>query len=167
MSRAEFNQLLEAGLRRELTANEVRRLEAHWVHFPADRQVWVEEMGLNRLWQELPDVPVSSNFTAQVLEKATAQACGGAAPHGLARWGWLASWDWMQKAVLVLGAVCVVWLTSLEYRRHSRIELARSLAAASHEAVVPSPDILNDFDAINRLSQVPPMVDNDLLVALE
>jgi hypothetical protein len=61
----------------------------------------------------------------------------------------------------------VVWLTSFEYRRHARLELARSLAAVSHEAVVPSPDILNDFDAINRLSQVPPMVDNDLLVALE
>jgi hypothetical protein len=167
MNSVEFNELLELGLRRGLTADEARQLEAHWSEHPADRQVWMEEMALKTVLWELPDVPMASNFTSQVLRLTDQVIPPPDRPFLLSRWNWTGSFYGIRRAVLVLGAASVLWLCSLEYRHYSRATLARCVAVAFQEPGLPGPDILKDFEAINRLSQVPPVVDNELLVALQ
>ena len=47
-----------------------------------------------------------------------------------------------------------------------REKLARSLAAVSEVASLPSPEILKDFDAIRALNRTPP-ADEELLALLQ
>ena len=68
MNDAAFNQLLDTALRRKLTAEEEARVQACLARDPRARAVWEEEMALSRLLKGLPDAPLASNFTAQVLQ---------------------------------------------------------------------------------------------------
>ncbi len=67
MNSAEFEHLLEMARRRPLTPEEEARVQSHLAASPSDRNAWEEEVGLTRLLHELPDAPLASNFTAQVL----------------------------------------------------------------------------------------------------
>ena len=67
MNEAEFQHLMEESRRRRLTAGEEARLQAHFEPDSAARDLWDEETTLTRLLEELPDVPLATNFTAQVL----------------------------------------------------------------------------------------------------
>src|SRR5688572_27110742 len=68
MNDAAFKQLLDTALRRKLTPEEEARLQACLAHDPQARAVWEEEMALSQLLNGLPDAPLASNFTAQVLQ---------------------------------------------------------------------------------------------------
>ena len=67
MNDVELHQLQEIALRRSLSADEQTRLRAFLGENPSTQAVWEEEMALSQLLDELPDAPLASNFTAQVL----------------------------------------------------------------------------------------------------
>ena len=167
MNSSEFNQLLEIQWRRRLTAVEQQRVLAHLAEHPAERERWAEEEGLKRLLGQLPDVPLASNFTAQVLQavaKAPSRPRSAFLIHG---WKWLSPTTWARRTILASGIIGLIVLISHSYQLHTRIQLARSVAEVSRVAALPDIEILKDYDAISRLSQVPPVVDEDLLAALQ
>ena len=169
MNEAELEQLLEAALRRPLTAEEQRRREAHFAATPGARAAWALEWRVRRSVRRLPAVPVATNFTGRVLERIDAEA--RAAERSRAAGGWLARWlagGWRRPALVAVLAVAVVGAAYWQVRRQQRATLARGAAAVSLVARISDLKLLKDFEPIQRLSAVPSRwVDEDLLAALE
>src|SRR5687767_14898079 len=94
MNDAEFDQLLETAARRALTADEERQLRAFLAEQPSAAARWEEETVLTRLLQRLPDAPLSSNFTAQVLLAVEHEERGRSRAPKVVRW-----FDWRRPAV--------------------------------------------------------------------
>lgn len=153
MNEAEYQKLLEASWRRDLTPAETARLHAGLAEQPELRSGWEEESGLNRLLDGLPDAPLPSNFTARVLQEAQRQAAPPSPRPFLADlWRRLFPRPASGLAWVAV-MLCLGWLavqqaeTSSQRRRNS--ELADFFKAAA-----PSdPAVLQDFDAIRRLPQ--------------
>src|SRR5262245_19120401 len=64
-----YNELLEASWRRKLTAEEEAQLRAWLVAHPEAQADWDEEALLTQQLERLPNAPLASNFTAQVMGK--------------------------------------------------------------------------------------------------
>jgi len=108
----------------------------------------------------LPETPVSSNFTARVmqaieLEEARHSRC----------WNILA-WNW--HALLPRAAVAAVVLGVAGFAFHQHEVSSQREALIRRIALVPAPgvDALNNFDAIQRMSR-PAHADEDLLKLLQ
>lgn len=67
MNHAEYNQLREASLRRKLSPGEEARLREFLAAHPGTQGDWEADATLSTWLRQLPDAPISSNFTAQVL----------------------------------------------------------------------------------------------------
>src|SRR5436190_19622861 len=67
MDSSEFEHLLDITPRRNPTPDEAAQLQSYLAGNPPDRVAWEEEVDLTRLLAELPDAPLASNFTAQIL----------------------------------------------------------------------------------------------------
>jgi hypothetical protein len=165
MQDSEFNELSDAAWRRPLTPKEQARLREHLAGKPLARAQWEEEMGLTQALDHLPQVPASSNFTAQVLR---------AVERERARQGWWQRFDlnaWLPAGLVprvALGAamVCVSLLTIREYQEAQRKQMARELASVSRLAALPPMDWLQNFETIDRLNKVK-VADVDLLAVLQ
>ena len=111
---------------------------------------------------EIPDLPVSSNFTARVLdaiefeERQATRAQGGKG-----------RWHFPWPRIAVAAAVLIFAGVSVQrYEANShRLELAKNVAKVAAQPL-PSVDALNNFDAIQRMSQ-PARADTELLAALQ
>lgn len=170
MKNADFNRLLETAMRRPLTADEEAQLLACFAEDPSAKATWEEETALARLLQRLPDAPLATNFTAQVLqavEQAERQhrSRAPAIPGRLALRNPFARW-----MAAGLAAVLVA-LGYWQYQSLRREKMAVSLAniankmeTVSDVTSLPPVEPWEDFDAINRL---PPPADEQLLTALE
>ena len=154
MSNNQRNQPDESLWRRKLSAAERAELRAQ-----PDLEL---EACLTDTLAQMPDLPVPSNFTARVLgaiefeEKQAARAPGWI-------WTWRLHWPRIAVAAAVL-IFAGVSIQRYETNAH-RIELARNLAQVAAQPL-PSVDALNNFDAIQRMSQVA-RADTELLTALE
>ena len=160
-----YNHLRELNWQRKLTGAEEAELRAWLAAHPEARADWEVEAGLNAALGRLPDVSVPSNFTARVL-----QAVKGDAAAELRRSGrkWRPWWHlrWLPKvavAAVILGAGLVSYR---QFQAARFAEYAQSVAAVSDVSSLPSPEILKDFDAIDRLSATP-SPDEQLLALLE
>ena len=144
--------LLDIARRRPLTPTEQQHLDAWLAEHPEDRERWRTEVGLTRLLQGLPDVPLSSNFTARVLAAADRCEAAGALRVSavealLARW--LRRW---QPAAAM--AVVLLLVGTHLVQSHRRGEMARSVAALP-AAELANVEVWQDFDVINRLPSGP------------
>lgn len=129
----------------------------------ADHPAPAEELRLERrltaALNRLPQAPVSSNFTARVLQAVAKEQAPARKSH---RPEWLSHWlPRLAFGCLMLGAGVIAW-DRIEDAREARI--AESVVTIS--ASVPSPEILKDFEAIRALSSTPP-ADEQLLAILE
>ena len=159
MNDAEFEKLKEASWRRKLTAQEKIALNEHLATHFDERIQWNEESSLNQLLGKLPDAPVSTNFTARVLQ-AVERDSSSASRRERGLFHWL-KFNWLPRIAVVTLLVCGGFVT---VQQHKRTQIAQDVAAVSNAAILP-PQWLQDFDAINGLSQPP--VDNELLAALQ
>lgn len=166
MNGPEFDELLKKQMRGSLTAEDDTALQARFRHDSSAEAAWEEDLRLNQLLQQVPDAPISSNFTARVLgaieleEKKEAR-----------RSPWRGVGQWLRvglarKAALATIIAGVSMLTYHQYRSGVREEMARNAAAVSSIAALPSVDVLENFEIIQGLNQLPP-VDVDLLAALQ
>jgi hypothetical protein len=159
MNKAEFEKLKEASWRRKLTDEEQTALNGYLAAHFEERALWPEESGLNQMLAGLPDAPVSTNFTARVLQAVERDATSASRrSHGIFHWLKL---NWVPRIAVMIVLVCGGFVS---LQRYHRVQIAHDVAAVSSVATVP-PQWLQDFDAINRLSQPP--VDNELLAALQ
>jgi anti-sigma factor RsiW len=156
--------LVRLSLRPELTPEEESQLESHFDSHPEARAQWEEERAVSRAVTALPNVPVSRNFTARVLQaidldqKAKERRkmpkpwlrmflprfAGAAAAALLAFFG-VHEWRAFQQAKMAKD----VWFITKDLRR------------------VPDPEILQDFEVINSLRATPAASDDELLIALQ
>ena len=161
MNESEFQQL--ASLRRPLTAAEQARVAAHLAACPEAHVEWEVEHNLNHLLARLPDAPLASNFTAQVLsaldreEQATAR---GRAGLDWRRW----TQSWLPRFALTGLVACAGTLLVYQHHQSEREQMVKVLVEI---AAVPDAEALQDFDVIQRLSQVSAQPDDALLNALQ
>jgi anti-sigma factor RsiW len=155
MNEAEYQELLEASWRGELSPAEFERLEAGLAARPEWRARWLEEAGLNQLLDRMPDAPVPSNFTALVLQEARRECAASTAPEIGSRsflaelWTRLFARPAIGAAwVAVMAAMC--WVAV----QHSSERQRNSELAVFFKAAAPSdPVLLQDFDAIRLLPE--------------
>jgi len=166
MNEPEYNELRTVSWRRRLTPAEEARLQAHLALHPEAQAQWEEDQALTRQLQELPDVPLSSNFTSLVLQAVDAEAVGTTGPtavptHFL---------DWLRRLAPRMALAAMVAFLAVaglyQYENHSRKEFANGVERFVHVANVPGPEVFEDFDAIQQLQPVAFSADEDLLAAL-
>lgn len=160
-----FQKIKEAGWRRALDRDEDAALQKFLAAHPEAKAAWREEAALNQLLQRLPATPVSSNFTARLM-----QAVQTAPPRRTWR-DWFAPAEWLPANRSWRVAMCSMIVASglfsfHEYQVLYQIRMARQLASVSRMATLPPVDWLKDFDTINQINQVK-VADDDLLAALQ
>jgi len=172
MQPEELQALLDIVRRRPLTPAELARLERCLNEAPEQRAFWEEETALTERLHALADIPVASNFTAQVLAALERGSVRRRGPFALRLPAWLRQpvGQWACALAILLAAGVV----HDRYRASHRAVMAASVADVSRrmqatveEAGVPSVEILLDFEPIHRLSEVHALADEELLRAFE
>jgi anti-sigma factor RsiW len=156
--------LRELAWRRGLTEAERAELQAWLMAHPHARAEWEAEEQLNALLDRLPHAPVSSNFTARVMEAVEREAAAPKSRAGL-------QWNWLLRVVLPRVAVAAIVVTAgaLGYHRYEmaqRAEFAKSLVAVSEVESIPGAALLENFDSIRRMGRTP-AVDEELLALMQ
>ena len=155
-----LSKLRESGWRRKLTEVELAELRARLAADPGIRADWELETALNAALARLPDAPVPSNFTARVLEAVEREEVR---PRGR-------NWNWRVLVPRIAFATVLVAFTGLAVHHHEiysrRIALVKSVAQVAGGQPVPSPEALENFDAIRRMSQ-PQHADDELLALMQ
>jgi len=166
MNESNYQQLLEASWRRKLSAAEEASLEAHLARHPEAQSDWETEASLTQLLTHLPDAPLSSNFTARVLQALDREASAKPRP-----WRWLV---WLQRLAQhplpkLAGATVFTVLTAFaigQYQSFRHEKMADGLMRLSHLAATADPRVFEDFDAIQGLSQASTPADDALFAVL-
>jgi negative regulator of sigma E activity len=156
------SKLRESGWRRKLTAAEQDELRAQLAANPGARADWEMESALNAALAQLPEASVPSNFTARVLQAIEREE---ARPRA---WSW--PWNWHALVPRVAFAAAVIAFAGLAFQHHEiysqRTALAKNVALVTRGQPMPSPEALENFDAIRRLSQ-PQHADDELLALMQ
>lgn len=172
MNDTDLQRLIDTAWKRRLTEEEQAALRAWCLAHPQRRSEIEADLALAESVRELPDVPVPSNFVAQVwseIEQSEAAESRASrrrsGPVTVSFWDWRA---WMPR--LALGSL-VVAVTFGGWWRYSqserRLQVASGLERVSAAAAAPDPGMLREFDAIQVLSEASAPVDVELLAALQ
>jgi anti-sigma factor RsiW len=167
MNQSDYNQLRESAWKRKLTAQQEAEIKEYLANYPEAHPDWEEERLLTQFLAQLPDTPLASNFTAQVLQAVKRQQPESSPAAVFRGWRWLGSLGWGYRsamAAVVLGAGV---LSYQQYLTLTREELTTSVATVSRVAALPSVTGLRDFDAIQHLDNFAAVVDTKLLAALQ
>src|SRR5438105_4922672 len=133
MSLADQNKLADALRRGRLTVAEETELQAYLASHPELRAGWEEELSLNQLLRQVPDAPVSSNFTRRVVQAVHQEFEGRSrAERGL--WSRLVLVHWAPKLAIGAAAISLGVFSYHEHQLATRRELARNLVEISRLA---------------------------------
>jgi len=159
-----YHRLRELSWRRKLTGEEEAALRSWLGAHPEARADWEAEAALNEWLGGLADASVPSNFTARVLNALERDQAAEA--RGWQKWQVRTRLRWLPRIAVAAMVLCAGLIS------YHQIQLTRNQArvgavvAIENVTSLPSPDVLKDFDAIQRLSQTPPP-DEELLAALQ
>ena len=166
MSAPGFEEFREAGWRRPLTPAEEAQLQSWLAAHPQSRADWQAESALNEALARLPDAAVPSNFTARVLSAVEREGAATSRTGGR-RWPlfhWRLRWlPGTAAAALAVALGLLLYQHELTSKRTARAE---SLVTVSKLPGMVSPDILENFDAIQAMSQTA-SADEDLIRLLQ
>lgn len=162
MNEQEQNELWEKSLRDRLTPGEQVQLDAWLATRPDLFAQWQEEKALCQVIRQLPDAPVSSNFTALVMQ-AVAQEERAAQRTEAAVSGSFMTWL-RQHLVQLTASTAVVALAAVlavQQQQPTQTVVAPDANQAMAEQIkemakvgpVPSVDLLMDYEPIRRMSQ--------------
>jgi anti-sigma factor RsiW len=170
MNESNYKDLVEASWRRRLTPDEEARLQAFFAIHPEKQAEWEEEAALTESLRELKEVPLASNFTAQILLALDRETARTAATP-VSPWQRLST-TLRRYIPRFAAAVLVVGFSTfglIQYRAYNQKQVARTMVATIGEiaSVLPSPEVLQDFDSINQLRDASRATDQDLLAILE
>jgi hypothetical protein len=174
MNEFEFRALVEESWKRPLTEEERAGLDAWLALHPAEHAEWDVEAALNRALDTLPAPPVSSNFTAlvmQAVDRETSRSARSASSAVGSFWARL-SGLFRRPAMRVAWAALLVCGIGLAYHAHQtdlRRDVATGLKAVASVASVPTlsdPAVFEDFDTIRRLAQSSAGDDEELYTVL-
>jgi len=160
----EDNPLEKAGLRHKLTLDERAQIEAWLVAHPEQRFQLEDDISLNELLHRLSDKPVSTNFTTQVM-LAIERESNPVSKRFMLFNRWF-SFRWMPRIAVVLLALSLGTLGYLRHQNTQRVEFAHNVAKVAHVTQELTVDVLQNFDAIQRLGPTTMKLDEDLFAAL-
>lgn len=108
------------------------------------------EARLTEALVKIPDAAVPSNFTARVLDAVELEAAREARTRN-----WTLNWRALWPRVAVAAAVLIFAGVSIQrYEVHSqRAKLVKNIAMVAASQPPPSVDVLENLDAIQRMSQ--------------
>jgi len=148
-----LEQLGEASWRRKLTPEEEAQLQSLLATHPEAQADWRAEAVLNEALEHLSPAPVPSNFTARVLDAVERESRRSrrTRPRGWALFHWRLRWlPRVAIVTLVLGGGL---LTYKQHEIRHREAMAESVVKVSELRSVVTPDVLENFDAIQAMSQ--------------
>lgn len=145
-----------------LDAEALSQLRARLASSPQEKAHLEQEVALNGLLQDLPDAPLSSNFTSQVMGEITRLE----AKQARRRSAWGAPFRWIFRPAMVTAVAAVALTGWWQFRLHERSNLAQSVQAVSRAAAVPGVEVFQDFDAIQLLRTSSQPGDVELIAAL-
>lgn len=162
-----YNELMETSWRRKLTLDEEAQLRGWLASHPDKQAEWEEEIALTQQLDRLPNAPLASNFTAQVLgqldlDLAREERQRSTAPGPRS---WWRQWAPRFASVLLLGTLAGTAV--VQYREHQRNQVVQGVMQVTPVAAVLAPEILRDFDAIQQLGHVRVVSDDELVAALQ
>ena len=163
-----FERFREARWRRELTAAEAADLRSFLAEHPEAQADWEAESRLAEMLDGLPAPPLPSNFTAQVLQAVERENIAGSRTQ---RGGWsLFHWRlrWLPRiaaVALVAGVGLLAWEHELNSKRAAKAR-AEDLVFVSEVPAVATPELLENFDAIQKLGETA-SADEDLIQLLK
>ena len=106
------------------------------------------EADLTNALAKIPEVPVASNFTARVMAAIELEEAAAARNRG---WNWRLLWPRVAVAAAVL---IFAGVSGQRFETNSqRVALAKIVASVAVAQPLPSVEALNNFDAIQRMSQ--------------
>lgn len=151
MNESEYQSLLEQSWRRPLTVEEQARLDS-WLAMRPETQADAEaELALSQLIGQLPNAPVASNFTAQVMQavarEQAAQARKPSLSETIKRWLKVPA----PRLAWALGLVALGWFGIHQHQANVREDMAKGMAVMANVASLSDPSALQDFEAIRRL----------------
>jgi hypothetical protein len=163
MKKVESDNLRELLWRSRLTAEKEAQLQALRAGQPEAEAE--EELRLNQFLNQLPDAPIASNFTSQVLRAIELEEVKISREH---KRGWPArrvGFGWVSR-LAVAGFCAFVGLLAINHHQFSkRVQLAHNIEQVTRVAALPT-EWLENFETINQLSQTAP-VDEELLAMLK
>lgn len=164
MSESTENQLREAVWRRKLSPEEETRLQTLLAAQPEKQRDFEREVALTEHLRQLPDAPLPSNFTSQVMQAFDAElARQERAGQGTNHWLF-----WFRRFAPRLAPVTLALIVGAfgvqQYRSHNRTQMVRTVAAVFSTPHLAGPEVFEDFEVIQRL---PSVSDEDLLAALQ
>lgn len=164
MTERDYQELREASWRRPLTAAEEARLQSYLAQHPEAQAEGESDTALNQLLDQVPDAPVSSNFTARVMQAIDREPT----PIGSSWQAWWGRWVWSPVPRLAWAAVfmALAFLSYQHYQHRSSSELARGLVHFTANVGLSEPTIFQDFDAIQQLAETPLPTDEELWMVL-
>jgi hypothetical protein len=163
MSLADPKKLRETVQRGSLDSAEEAELEAYLAQHPEQRPDWEEELALSHLMRQLRDAPLASNFTVRVLEAARmpSQAAFGS----WVAWRQFLRLGWVPRVAAVSAALLLSLLGYHHYQVLARKQAAETVAEVLRSGTTL--EMLQNFEVIDRLNQVPRDPDKDLIAALQ
>ena len=185
MSEIPRPKLWDKSLRKALKPEEKAELDLWFSNHPGQKEIWEEDRMVTQWIKALPPVEVSSNFTSMVVDRLSKEQ--EVEVQFQSPWYMrIPKLLHMHGAVVCLLTITCLTLYYIQNVRMERTEVANHVAALSRglmavenvsekniiapkesKASLPPLDILENFDAINRLTELPAEMDAGLLVALE
>ena len=172
MNRPDKRDLIAKALRDSLSEAEKKQWEDLLEDDPEVRNAFAEEQALDRVLDRLPDVPISSNFTALALQAATREPRPGKRFSLLSLSVFRTTFA---QAVTAFVAVCTIGL-AIGVRYHnsqqadltSKVRSFTKVASVIDSVKVRPEELFQNFEAIRALPTVAENdVDLELLVALQ
>jgi anti-sigma factor RsiW len=155
MNEFDYNFLREKSWRNKLTAAEEASLRAWLAEHPEAKADWELESGLSAALDKLPDAPVPSNFTARVMQAVAREDAAARRPAtNRARWFLRSLLPKAAMAAVLLGAGVLTYHEHAAANAAKRAELVRGVKIVATEMSVPTPEVLQDFDTIHKISRI-------------
>lgn len=166
MTESQYEKLVEASWRRPLTVEEQVQLDAWLATRPKEQADWEAEAALNQVIRHLPDAPVASNFTAQLMRQL--ESGDGVETRRGSLFAQLKD-RFLRPGPRIAWALALVVAAWFGYNQHQadvRADMTTGLSVLANVTSLSDPAVLQDFDAIQRLSQSAPGEDEELFVVL-
>ncbi len=162
-----YQRLREISWERSLTPAEETLLAEWLTTHPADRADWELEQSLDGALDQLPDAPLSTNFTARLMQSIDLEEHReDRRARDVSWWDFATPWRWVLRGGLASVILAAGLLTFHQVQVQQRQQLAESVAAVSNVSSMPSTEMLQDFEAIRALSPAP-AADEELLALLQ
>jgi hypothetical protein len=166
-----LQELLDIARRRPLSPSEQARLAVLRQQTPESPTDWAAEQQLTRLLRGLPSAPVPFDFTGRVLSALDREAV---AAGRLERFrAWIAGLHLAPRYAAALFALLLLPLGYLQHQGATRSRVAASIAritapvsTAAQAAQLSPLEMLEDYQAIERMPVGQTLADDELLAAL-